>query len=206
MYISKILTAAALGVGVATADFMVYTEPPIPTSMIPTFSAQSAVSFSGFSPAIVLGRTQLTPPQASSWTTMIYINAFAAYGAWERSGGSTYQSSLTSAQSEISSFAAASSNANFSIPAAVTDNDATTTFLSKPSWYTALPSGVMEFKEKQVSAQFSAVRDVVSRRATTGAAAGTGTQSGAGARETPRVGFKGVGMGGLAVIAAGVFL
>ncbi|KAF2646380.1 hypothetical protein P280DRAFT_512557 [Massarina eburnea CBS 473.64] len=181
MFLSKVITATVLSAGVATADFMVYTEPPVPTSAVPTFSDASA---------------------SASWTTMIYINALVKFGDWTSSGGSTYQSSLTSANSAISAFAAASSNANYSIPAAVTE-EGTTTFYSKPAWYTALPSGVREFKEKQVSAQFSAVRDVVSRRASTAA---TATNNGAGSRETPRVGFAGVGTGAMAAIAAGVFL
>ncbi|KAF1958012.1 hypothetical protein CC80DRAFT_491319 [Byssothecium circinans] len=184
MYISKIVTTAALSAGLATADFMVYTEPPIPTSAIPTFSDSSA---------------------ASSWTTMIFANAIVAYGGWVRSGGSTYQSSLTSARSEISAFAAAPSNANYSIPAAVTEESGTTTFLSAPPWYSALPSGAREFKEKQVSAQFSAVRDVVSRRASTAGTA-TATSSNVGVRETPGVGLGGLGVGAMAAVAAGVFL
>lgn len=35
MYMKTILCVAALGAGVANADFTVYTEPPIPTSAIP---------------------------------------------------------------------------------------------------------------------------------------------------------------------------
>ena len=45
MYLKKSLLflAAAAGVQVAHADFMVYTEPPIPTSAIPSFANPSDV-------------------------------------------------------------------------------------------------------------------------------------------------------------------
>ena len=45
MYFSKalILLASAAGLHVANADFMVYTEPPIPTSAIPSFANPSDV-------------------------------------------------------------------------------------------------------------------------------------------------------------------
>ncbi|PVI04261.1 hypothetical protein DM02DRAFT_492533, partial [Periconia macrospinosa] len=150
MHFSQILGAAVLGAGLATAEFMVYTEPPIPTSAIPTFT---------------------NPSQATSWSQNVFINALRAYGAWETSGGSAYQSSKSSARSEISAFVA--SNGNWSIPAAVTETTGpTTTFTSAPSWYSALPSGAREFKEKQVSAQFSVVREEISQRAETGGAGG----------------------------------
>jgi hypothetical protein len=38
MYIASIFYVAALCASVAKADFMVYTEPPIPTDAIPTFA------------------------------------------------------------------------------------------------------------------------------------------------------------------------
>ena len=41
MYWKTLLGAAVLSAGIANADFMVYTEPPIPTSEIPA----TAVSF-----------------------------------------------------------------------------------------------------------------------------------------------------------------
>jgi len=45
MYFHKVflLFAAAAGLNVARADFMVYTEPPIPTTAIPTFANPSEV-------------------------------------------------------------------------------------------------------------------------------------------------------------------
>jgi hypothetical protein len=45
MYFPKalVLLASAAGLPVANADFMVYTEPPIPTSAIPSFANPSDV-------------------------------------------------------------------------------------------------------------------------------------------------------------------
>jgi len=135
-----LLTAAA---GVVRGDFMVYTEPPIPTSAIPTFA---------------------NPSDAQSWTTSVFLNAQIAYGRFTESLGEPYQSSLTSARSEIDAFVSTASN--YSIPAEVTMADETPTYFSKPDWYTALPSAARSFKEQQVSDQFSIVRNVIAARAT----------------------------------------
>ena len=43
MRIPIFLCVAALNVGIANADFIVYTEPPIPTSAIPSFANQQSV-------------------------------------------------------------------------------------------------------------------------------------------------------------------
>lgn len=45
MYLNSglLFLAAAAGIKVAHADFMVYTEPPIPTSAIPSFANPSDV-------------------------------------------------------------------------------------------------------------------------------------------------------------------
>ncbi|KAI4674742.1 uncharacterized protein J4E84_010483 [Alternaria hordeiaustralica] len=135
-----LLTAAA---GVVRGDFMVYTEPPIPTSAIPTFA---------------------NPSDAQEWTTSVFLNAQIAYGRFTESLGEPYQSSLTSARSEIDAFVSTASN--YSIPAEVTMADETPTYFSKPDWYTALPSAARSFKEQQVSDQFSIVRNVIAARAT----------------------------------------
>ncbi|CAO2655197.1 Nn.00g102610.m01.CDS01 [Neocucurbitaria sp. VM-36] len=135
--------AAATGLRVAQADFIVYTEPPIPTSAIPSFA---------------------NPSEAASWTTSVFLNANFAYGRFTNSLGSTYKQSESSVASEIAAFVSTASN--YSIPAAVTDSG-TTTFFSQPDWYTALPSGARAFKEQQVSDQFSIVRSVIEAGATT---------------------------------------
>ncbi|KAF2681434.1 hypothetical protein K458DRAFT_343584 [Lentithecium fluviatile CBS 122367] len=176
MYFGSIFYAAALCAGIAKADFMVYTEPPIPTSAIPTFS---------------------NPSDAADWTTSVFLNARVAYGSLTKSAGSTFQSSLSSALSEVSAFAATASN--YSIPAAVTDNADMTTFFSKPDWYTALPTGARAFKESQVSDQFSIIRNVIGSRQT------TSSSKGAAPAPTPRAGL-GIGFGAMAAVAAGVFL
>jgi hypothetical protein len=54
----------------------------------------------------------------------------------------------------------------------VTDDSTTTTFFSKPNWYTALPSDARAFKEQQVSDQFSIVRSVIAARVTTAKSTG----------------------------------
>jgi hypothetical protein len=43
MYLHSLLYATALCATVANADFFVYTEPPIPTSAIPSFSDTAEV-------------------------------------------------------------------------------------------------------------------------------------------------------------------
>jgi hypothetical protein len=151
MYLSKalLLLASAAGLHVATADFMVYTEPPIPTSAIPSFA---------------------NPSDAASWTTSVFLNANIAYRSFTASLGAPYKSSQSSAASEIAAFASTASN--YSIPAQVTGSG-TMTFYSAPTWYSALPSGARAFKELQVQDQFSIVRGVIEARQTrssTGAA------------------------------------
>ncbi|USP82121.1 hypothetical protein yc1106_09395 [Curvularia clavata] len=135
-----LILAAAAGI---QADFMVYTEPPIPTTAIPSFP---------------------NPSDAASWTTSVFLNARIAYASFTKSLGEPYQSSLSSARSEIDAFVATASN--YSIPPEVTMADETPTYFSKPDWYTALPSKARAFKEQQVSDQFSIVRNVIAARVT----------------------------------------
>ena len=76
---------------------------------------------------------------------------------------------------------------------------------SKPNWYDALPTGVRQFKEQQVSDQFSIIRSVISDDTTTGAGGATGSGSPGAAVPTQRAGL-GAGFGAMAAVAAGVFL
>ncbi|KAL6703517.1 hypothetical protein ACN47E_009542 [Coniothyrium glycines] len=149
--ISLLLLATLAGVRVTRADFMVYTEPPIPTSAIPSFANQQ---------------------DAASWTTSVALNARIAYARFESSLGAPYRSSQSSAASEISVFAQTASN--YSIPPEVTNPTVTTTYFTMPDWYTALPSGARAFKEQQVSNQFSIVRSVIAARDTTSASSTAG--------------------------------
>lgn len=150
MYLQKALVflAAAAGIDVAHADFMVYTEPPIPTSAIPSFA---------------------NPADAASWTTSVFLNANFAYRSFTNALGEPYKSSSSSAASEIAAFVATASN--YSIPATVTESG-TSTFYGAPTWYSALPSRARAFKEQQVSDQFSIVRDVIAARQTTASSSG----------------------------------
>lgn len=125
------------------------------------------------------------------------FNALRGYDSFTKSAGSTFQSSLSSARSEVKAFV--STAQNYSIPAVVTDDAAMTTFFSKPDWYTALPTRARQFKESQVADQFSIVRGVIERRQT------TSSSKAAAPAVTPRAGL-GAGFGAMAAVAAGVFL
>jgi hypothetical protein len=126
----------------------------------------------------------------------VFINGNRAYNSFTEALGSTYQSSRSSAASEIAAFARSASN--YSIPADVTNDGTTTTFFSKPDWYTALPSGARAFKEQQVSDQFSIVRSVIAARAT--------TASSTGAAVPTAQAFLDAKFGAMAAAAAAVFL
>ena len=80
----------------------------------------------------------------------------------------------------------------------MTDDGTTTTFFSRPDWYTALPSGARAFKEQQVSDQFSIVRSVIAARAT--------TASSTGAAVPTAQAFLDAKFGAMAAAAAAVFL
>ncbi|KAJ4320087.1 hypothetical protein N0V94_003557 [Neodidymelliopsis sp. IMI 364377] len=178
MYLKSSLffLAAAAGINVANADFMVYTVPPIPTDAIPSFT---------------------NPVDATSWTASVYLNGNIAYRSFTNSLGEPYKSSQSSAASEIAAFAATASN--YSIPAAVTETGTTTSIFSKPDWYTALPSGARAFKEQQVSDQFSIVRQVIEARQTTASSTG-------GAAAPTTLPFIDAKFGALAAAAAAAFL
>ena len=179
------------------ADFMVYTEPPIPTSAIPSFANPADVTFSPL-PSLPLEIFTKPPPQASSWTTSVFLNAKIAYGRFTASLGDAYQSSLTSARSEIDDFVRTATN--YSIPAEVTIADETPTYFSKPNWYTALPSAARSFKEQQVRDQFNVVRSVIAGRQT------TATSTGGAVPTAHAQGWLGAEFGVMAAAAAAAFL
>jgi hypothetical protein len=193
MHFSTFIATVATVVSLAQADFMVYTVPPIPTDSIPKFTDLAQVS-SVFTHSSRSLRAYTL--QASGWTLSVFINGNFAYDSFTKALGSTYRSSQSSAASEIEAFARSASN--YSIPAAVTNDDTTTTLFSKPDWYTALPSGARAFKEQQVSDQFSIVRSVI--------AAGASTAGSTGAAVPTAHAFLDAKFGALAVMAAGVFL
>jgi hypothetical protein len=124
------------------------------------------------------------------------VNGNRAYDSFTGGLGAPYQSSKSSAASEIAAFAQSASN--YSIPAEVTQDGSTTTFFSKPDWYTALPSGARSFKEQQVSDQFSIVRSLI--------AAKTASASSTGAAVPTAQAFLDAKFGVMAAAAAAVFL
>ncbi|KAF2826051.1 hypothetical protein CC86DRAFT_467607 [Ophiobolus disseminans] len=175
MQLTSFILAAAAAFRVVQADFMVYTVPPIPTDQIPRFT---------------------DPAEASGWTLSVLVVGNRAYTSFTNSLGSTYQSSRSSAASEIAAFARSASN--YTIPSAVTDDRTTTTFFSRPNWYTALPSGARAFKEQQVSDQFSVLRSVIG--------SGSPTASSTGAAFPTAQAFLDAKFGAMAAVAAAVFL
>ncbi|KZM23652.1 hypothetical protein ST47_g5204 [Ascochyta rabiei] len=177
MYLNSYLLflAAAAGINIAKADFMVYTELPIPTSAIPSFA---------------------NSVDAAAWTTSVALNARVAFRSFTAALGEPYQSSSSSAASEIAAFVSTASN--YSIPATVTESG-TATFYGVPTWYSALPSGARAFKEQQVEDQFSIVRQVIAARQTTSSSSG-------GASIPTAAPFLDKKFGALAAAAAAVFL
>ncbi|KAH9871477.1 hypothetical protein IAQ61_005656 [Plenodomus lingam] len=176
--LNLVLLAAAAGIQVAQADFMVYTEPPIPITAVPSFAA---------------------PSDAASWTTSVFLNARLAYGRFTSSLGEPYQSSLTSARSEIDAWVRTAPS-NFTIPPEVTIASETPTYFSKPDWYDALPTGARAFKEQQVADQFSIVRSVIAGRGP------TSSSSSAGAAPTVAPQWMRKEFGVLAGVAVAAFL
>ncbi|KAL7773230.1 hypothetical protein CFE70_003194 [Pyrenophora teres f. teres 0-1] len=158
------------------ADFMVYTEPPIPTSAIPSFANPADLD-------------HLRLPQRKNRLRPLHSLARPSY-----------QASLTSARSEIDNFVKTATN--YSIPAEVTMADETPTYFSKPNWYTALPSRARAFKEQQVQDQFSIVRSVIAGRQTTA----TSTSTGGAVPTAMANGWLGAEFGLMAAAAAAAFL
>jgi hypothetical protein len=126
----------------------------------------------------------------------VAIVANSAYASLTKELGAPYSSSQSSAASEIKAFVL--SARNVSVPAEVTDVQATTTFFSKPEWYDALPIGARAFKELQVSDQFSIVRSVI--------AAETSTATSTAAAVPIARAFLDAKFGAMAAAAAAVFL
>ncbi|KAF2795990.1 hypothetical protein K505DRAFT_323697 [Melanomma pulvis-pyrius CBS 109.77] len=139
MHIPSLLFAASMCMRTAYADFLILTEPPIPTTLIPSFA---------------------NPTDAAKWTTSVGLNFKIQWRGYTNSLGDAWQSSVTSIQSEVKDFVA-SAPSNYSIPPAVTDPETTTTILGKPSWYTAMPTDVRSFKEAEYTAQKSVLERVV---------------------------------------------
>lgn len=195
MYLKNglLFLAAAAGINVANADFMVYTEPPIPTSAIPSFANPTDVSPPTMHTPHI---SQTDPTQAASWTTSVFLNANFAYRSFTAALGEPYKSSQSSAASEIAAFVSTASN--YSIPATVTESG-TATFYGAPTWYSALPSGARAFKEQQVRDQFSIVRQVIGARQTTSSS--TGAAAVATGLPSLRAEF-----GAMAAVAAAAFL
>ncbi|KAF2025146.1 hypothetical protein EK21DRAFT_77054 [Setomelanomma holmii] len=175
MHLTSFIVAAAAALRVAQADFMVYTVPPIPTDQIPKFT---------------------DPAEASGWTFSVLYNGNRAYDVYTSGLGSSYQSSRSSAASEIAAFVRTATN--YTIPSDVTVDDTTTTFFSRPNWYTALPSDARSFKERQVSDQFSIVRSFIAVRQTTASSTGKAVPT--------AQAFLDAKFGAMAAAAAAVFL
>ena len=199
MYLKSglLFLATVTGINFVNADFMVYTEPPIPTSAIPSFANPSDVCRPPPFPAsFSLQFLSTDYLQASSWTFSVFFNANIAYRSFTNSLGPPYKSSSSSAASEIAAFV--STATNYSIPAAVTESG-TTTLYGAPVWYTALPSRARAFKEQQVEDQFSIVRRVIAARQTTSSSTG-------GASVPTAIPFLGKEFGVMAAAAAAAFL
>jgi hypothetical protein len=189
-----LLLAAAAGIRVAHADFMVYTQPPIPTDAVPSFANTADVIHS-----LPHAWPPLTSSQAAQWTTSVGIAARFAYANFVESLGPEYESSKSSVASEVKAFFETAKN--YTVSSTVTMDGPTQTFLTKPDWYTALPSGVRAFKEQQVSDQFSIVRSVIG-----GEQQGTTASSTAAASAPTPGGLLDAKFGALAAVAAAAFL
>jgi hypothetical protein len=100
--------------------------------------------------------------------------------------GSTWASSVTSARAEMSTWVA-SSAANYSIPAGVTNGDTTVTITGKPSWWSAIPTGVQQFKETEWAKQKSVVESVIRDGITTGPGGGSESTGGVMPTAVPRL-------------------
>lgn len=155
MRLSSLLFAAAAGVHVASADFLVITEAIIPTTLVPQFS---------------------NIQQATQWTTSVFLAWRFGWRNVQASLGNEYASNSSSAASEISSFFAA--NRNFtSVPPDVTDAAKTATITSSPDWYSALPTRLRQFKEQERGLQQSVLASVLGAAPAASGNPGVATQT-----------------------------
>ncbi|KAF2270051.1 hypothetical protein CC78DRAFT_539316 [Lojkania enalia] len=133
MILKNFLVAAVLAAPSALADFLIITEAPVPTSVLPT-----------------------NPPELTSWLIDHYPDFLFAWGSFTRAQGEPYKSSRSSYFSALSAFVS-TAPANLSIPAIVTESTTTTTISSiggsAPSWYSAMPTDIRSYKELEVSQQ-----------------------------------------------------
>ncbi|KAF2274737.1 uncharacterized protein EI97DRAFT_460007 [Westerdykella ornata] len=174
---SLLLAAAACVVPAVQGDFYIVTEFPVPTSLIPSFSNSE---------------------DAKSWTSSVVFNAEISYSRLTAALGPTHASSASSIASLVSEFVVTATS-NYSIPAKVTEPDQTERIIGKPAWYTALPSEVRSWKEREWETMKSVASGVVAARLTT-------TRSkGAAPVQTAVPGLGGVGWAVAGAAAAAFF-
>jgi hypothetical protein len=208
MRFTPFIVAAATALRVVQADFMVYTEPPIPIDSMPQLTDPAEVG----SPASFITHPPADYIKASGWSLSVSIAANSAYKSLTKELGATYRSSRSSAASEIEAFV--HSAHNYSIPKEVTDFHTTTTFFSKPDWYDALPTAARAFKELQVVDQFSIVKSIVDAAATEASSKASSMASSiasslassTGAAAPTAQAFLDAKFGAMAAVAAAVFL
>jgi hypothetical protein len=168
------LIAAALAATTA-ADFVVVTAIPTPTDLSQILNFQSyASSLAGYVTAELASFTAAANPSAVSEKAKI--------------------------QKELASFVA---TASYSIPSGVTALDGLETFTSVPNWYSALPSDVKSYYDKNNKV----VESILFRAAgvnQTGTASGSGsaTKSGTGAAASATGGANKVAAMGAGMAAA----
>jgi hypothetical protein len=127
------------------------------------------------------------------------VAARFAYANFVESLGPDYASSKAAVASEVKAFFQTATN--YTVSSTVTIDGPTQTFLTRPDWYTALPSRVRAFKEQQVADQFSIVRSVLGRDQEGGTASST-----AAAAAATAAGLLDAKFGALAAVAAAAFL
>jgi hypothetical protein len=139
-------------------------------------------------------------PQAAQWTTSVGVAARFAYANFVGSLGPEYALSKAAVASEVKAFFQTATN--YTISSTVTVDGPTQTFLTRPDWYTALPSRVRAFKEQQVADQFRIVRSVLGRDQE----GATASSTAAAAVVTTAGGLLDAKFGALAAVAAAAFL
>lgn len=179
MHFPSLFFAATACMRVAYAEFLVITEPPYPSSMIPTDLPDASAS--------------------SSWTTSVVLNAGRSFDSYIGQLGSTYRSSHSSVFSDLSTFIAQASN--YSVPQEVLDDSTTKTFFGKPDWYDAMPSNVRSWKQQEWTTIQSIASEVIAARLTTRSSTG-----GAPAMATGMVGLQNAQWAVGAAAAAAAFL